>query len=222
GPPSRPGAPRPAPGTARAGPTERPAVAWRASAVVLLWRQGRHDRVVLVDLSHLGGAAGGPKIVKELHVGLVEVLPLVGHVVLVEDRFHRAHRFARATVHALVRVDVKHALALVDAIHGALLDAGFVEQVHAGLRDDVGHVGTPLPATSPRGPGPKYCGSRRPGSSACLHSTRSRGSGVFRPPGMAFRARPPVPGIAHFMQLELAGVGYQPGGDRPAHAGLGD
>ena len=51
----------------------------------------------------------------------------------------RADRFARAAVHALVRVDVEHALALVDAVDGAFFDACSVKHINAGLRDDVGH-----------------------------------------------------------------------------------
>jgi hypothetical protein len=36
-------------------------------------------------------------------------------------------------------MDVEHGLALVDAIHGADLDAGLVFHVDAGFRDDVRH-----------------------------------------------------------------------------------
>src|SRR5262249_51447215 len=74
-----------------------------------------------------------------LHVGLVVVLPLVRHIVLVEDGLNRADRLAGAAVHALIRVDVEHPLALVDAVDRALLDAGLVEHIDARLRDDVGH-----------------------------------------------------------------------------------
>src|SRR5699024_5959535 len=56
------------------------------------------------------------------------------------DRLDRAHRLAGAAVDALVGVDVEHALALVDAVHGTLLDAGQVLEVHTGLRDHVRHV----------------------------------------------------------------------------------
>jgi hypothetical protein len=33
------------------------------------------------------------------------------------------------------RADVEHALALVDAIDGAFPDAGFIQDIDAGLRD---------------------------------------------------------------------------------------
>src|ERR1019366_8990692 len=79
-----------------------------------------------------------------LDVRLVVVLPLIGDVVLVEDGLHRADRLAGAAVHALVRVDIEHALALVDAVDRAFLDARPVEHIDAWLRNDVRHVGTPL------------------------------------------------------------------------------
>src|SRR4029077_16393719 len=95
-----------------------------------LRRQRGHDRVVLGDLAQLGGAARGAEVLEELHVGLVEVLPLLRCVVLVEDRLDRADRLAGAAVDALVRVDVERALALVDAVDRALLDAGLVLHIH--------------------------------------------------------------------------------------------
>src|SRR4051812_25863953 len=107
-------------------------------------RQPRDERVVLVDLADLGGAPGRAEVVEELDVGLVVVLPLVGRVVLVEDRLNRADRLTRTAVDALVGVDVEHPRALVDAVDGALLDAGAVENIDARLGDDVGHAETLL------------------------------------------------------------------------------
>src|ERR1700682_4796984 len=65
----------------------------------------------------------------------------VGHVLLGVDRVHRARVDARATVDALVGVDVYHAVlfGLVNAINRADLDARLVLEVDAGLGDDVGH-----------------------------------------------------------------------------------
>src|SRR5690606_14483271 len=98
------------------------------------------DRVVLVDHAYLGGAAGRAHIVEELDVGLVVVLPLVRKVVFVVDRLDGAHRLARTAVDALVGVDVERAVAFVDAVHGAFVDAGPVLDIHTGQRDDVRHV----------------------------------------------------------------------------------
>src|SRR3954451_15540423 len=49
-------------------------------------RECSDDRVVLVDLADLGRPTGRAEVVEELDVGLVVVLPLLGRVVLVEDR----------------------------------------------------------------------------------------------------------------------------------------
>src|SRR5215213_2167509 len=109
------------------------------SLVVLLRRELGDDRVVLVDLAHLGGTTGRAEVIEELDVRLVVVLPLLRGVVLVEDRLDGADRLAGAAVHALVGVDVEHPLAFVDAVDRALVDARPVLQVDARLGDDVGH-----------------------------------------------------------------------------------
>src|SRR6266536_2555089 len=90
----------------RARPRGTEAAGWPGSVLDLLRRQGGDQRVVFVDLAGLGGAAGRAEVVEELDVRLVVVLPLIGYVVFVEDRFHRADRLAGAAVHALVGVDI--------------------------------------------------------------------------------------------------------------------
>src|SRR4029077_5388121 len=79
------------------------------------------------------------QLVEEIHVGLGVVAPLVGQIVLVEDRLHWAHRLARATVDALVGMDIQHPAALVDAVDRAFLDASLIEHIDARLGDHVGH-----------------------------------------------------------------------------------
>src|SRR5262245_27509843 len=111
------------------------------SLVVLLRRQLRDQRVVVVDLAELGRAAGRAEVVEEVDVGVVVRLPLLGRVVLVEDRLDRADWLAGTTVDALVGVDVEHPLALVDAVDRTFVDAGPVLEVDARLGDDVGHLG---------------------------------------------------------------------------------
>ena len=110
------------------------------------------DRMLYVqpdegDVAHQGAdvgrsARGAERLFalgEERGVGGGELLPLGRHVVVVEDGLHRADRLAGAAVHALVGVDVEHAVALVDAVDRAFLDAGIVLDVDAGLGDDVGH-----------------------------------------------------------------------------------
>jgi hypothetical protein len=81
---------------------------------------------------------------EELHVCLVVVSPLLWEIIFVVDGFDGAHWFACATVHTLIRVDVKHTVTFVDAIYGALIDAGTVFDIYTWQGDDVGQGGTPL------------------------------------------------------------------------------
>src|SRR5262245_47236916 len=96
------------------------------------------------DRADLRGAARRAERVvalgEEGRVRLGERLPLGGDVVLVEDRLDGADRLAGATVDALVRVDVEHPFALVDAIDRAFLNARLVLHVDARLGDHVRHV----------------------------------------------------------------------------------
>ena len=95
--------------------------------------------MVTVDDADLGGTTGRSHLGEELDVGLVVVGPLVGNVVLVVDRLDGADGLARTAVDTLVGLDVEHAIALVDAVDGALVDAGAIFEIDAGLGDDVCH-----------------------------------------------------------------------------------
>ena len=91
-----------------------------------LSRQSEDDGVVLIDETNLASAARRTYAVKELNVGSGVLLPLLWHVIFVVDGFHRADRFAGTTVHAFIRLDVEHAVALIDAVNWALFDASLV------------------------------------------------------------------------------------------------
>jgi hypothetical protein len=80
-----------------------------------------------------------------IHLG--EVLPLLGQVVLCENRLDRASRLARSTIDALDWVNIEHfgalkirlVLARMNAIDRANVDAGSVFGSDAGLSYYVGH-----------------------------------------------------------------------------------
>src|SRR3989338_3112196 len=130
--------------------------------------------------SGLRGRLDARIVLEELLVQLGEVLPLVRDLVLGEDRLHRAHGLARAAVDALVRMDIEHGLALVDAVHGADLDAGLVLDVDARLGDHVRH-GMPPSVVPPRVVRPNFSTRTcRRVSSARPHWVRSRGSRASR------------------------------------------
>jgi hypothetical protein len=79
-----------------------------------------------------GRASGRAKRVEEAGVLCRELGPLLGHVVFVEDRFHRADRLAGAAFHALIGVGIEHPLALVDAVDRALIGAGLILDIKHG------------------------------------------------------------------------------------------
>ena len=61
------------------------------------------------------------------------------------DRVDRAFWLANTTIDAFVRVDDQHVLALVEAVHGAHLNAVHGFAANAAVVDDVGQLGV-LPA----------------------------------------------------------------------------
>jgi hypothetical protein len=95
--------------------------------------------VVAVDFASLGSASGGTELIEELNVCFVVFRPLRWQVVLVVNRLNWANWLASAAVHALVWVDVKHAVALVNTVDRAFLDAGFVFHVYTWQSDNVSH-----------------------------------------------------------------------------------
>jgi hypothetical protein len=70
---------------------------------------------------------------------VVVLTPLARKVVLVVDRLYRAHWLASTAVHALIRVDVKHTVTLINAVDGTFVDAGFVLYIDAREGDYVSH-----------------------------------------------------------------------------------
>src|SRR5262245_19820206 len=94
--------------------------------------------------SGFGGGLYAWIVLEELLVDLGVLLPLGRQLIVDEDRLDGAHRFTRATVDALIRMDVEHRLALVDAIHGTDFHAGLVLDIDAGFRDHVRHSDLPI------------------------------------------------------------------------------
>src|SRR6266571_5613230 len=94
--------------------------------------------------SGLGGRLDARVVLEELLVDLRVLLPLSRQLVVDEDRLDGADGFAGSAVDTLVRVDVEHGLALVDAVHRADLDTGLVLDIDAGLRNHVRHSGLPV------------------------------------------------------------------------------
>jgi hypothetical protein len=82
--------------------------------------------VISSNSSYLCGAAWRTYGLEELHICFVVVSPLLGNIVFIVNGFNWTNWLTCTAVNALIRVDVKHAVTLVDAIYWALLDAGLV------------------------------------------------------------------------------------------------
>src|ERR1700694_4978720 len=76
----------------------------------------------------------------ELGVQVGVMRPFRWQGVLVEDGLHRAGPLACTTGDALIRVDVDHPVALVDAVNRTDLDAGLVPAVNTRLGHHIVHV----------------------------------------------------------------------------------
>ena len=68
------------------------------------------------------------------------MLPGAWNIVFVVNSFDWADWLAGAAIHALIRLDVEHATAFVDAIYWALLDARLVLNVYTRFCNYVGHL----------------------------------------------------------------------------------
>jgi hypothetical protein len=77
---------------------------------------------------------------EEASVVLAVCKDLQRQVALIVNGLDRAHRLARAAVHALVGVDVKGTAALVDAIDRAFVDATAIQDVDARFTNYISHV----------------------------------------------------------------------------------
>jgi predicted membrane GTPase involved in stress response len=96
--------------------------------------------VVLVGRAKPRSTARGSQLVKELGVDVKELLLVAGQVILVVDSLDGAHGLTGTAINALLRVNIKATLTLVNAVDRALFDASTILDVHAGQTDDVGHV----------------------------------------------------------------------------------
>ena len=95
--------------------------------------------MVVADKANFRSAARRSDSVKEFDIGFVVVGPLCWQVVFVVNRLNRANWLASSAVHTLIRVNVKHAIALVDAVDWAFFNASFVFDINARKRNYVSH-----------------------------------------------------------------------------------
>jgi hypothetical protein len=95
--------------------------------------------VVSRNGSYFGSTAWGTNLGEKVNVRLVVLAPLTRQVVFVVDRLYGTNWLASTAVNALIRVDVKHAVTLINAVDGTFVDAGFVLYIDARKGDYVSH-----------------------------------------------------------------------------------
>ena len=91
--------------------------------------------------AYLAGTTWRTNFNEEFAINCAKFSPLGWNVIFIINRLDWADRLARATVNALIWLDVKHPIALINAINGTLLDAGFIFHIDARLGDYIGHSG---------------------------------------------------------------------------------
>jgi hypothetical protein len=82
--------------------------------------------VISRDWSNFGSPSWGSNLREKVNIGLVVLTPFTRKIVFVIDSLYWANWLTSTAVHTLIRVDVKHAVALVDAVNWALIDTCFV------------------------------------------------------------------------------------------------
>jgi hypothetical protein len=119
-----------------------PGILWQVGKqldLLRLWRKRCDDWVISGDCSDFGSSAWRTDGLEKFHIGFVVIGPLLRNIILVVDGLNWTNWLTSSAVHTLVWVDVKHAVALIDAIHRAFFNAGFVFQVHAWESNNVSH-----------------------------------------------------------------------------------
>jgi hypothetical protein len=97
--------------------------------------------MILVNYADLRCPTGRAIIeeVEELDIGLIVVRPLVGQIVFVVDGFNRADWLTSTAIDALIRLDVEHTIALIDAIDRTFVDTCAILEINTGLGDNIRH-----------------------------------------------------------------------------------
>ena len=84
--------------------------------------------------------ARGRIALEHFAVELDVLLHVAGHILLREDRRHRAFRLARTAVDALVRMNEQLVGTLINAVDRTHVDAGAILGADAGFSNDVGYA----------------------------------------------------------------------------------
>jgi uncharacterized membrane protein YGL010W len=97
--------------------------------------------MIAIGQTDLACTTWGSELNEELAINCAILLPLRWDIIFVIDRFHRTDWLTGTTIHALIGLDIEHAIAFIDAIHWALFDAGLIFHIDTWLGNYIGHAG---------------------------------------------------------------------------------
>jgi hypothetical protein len=96
--------------------------------------------VIAWNWTNFGSSSWGSNLGEKVNVCLVVLTPLTREIIFVVDGLNWTNRLTRTAVNALIRVDVKHAVAFIYAVDGTLIDAGLVFNVDARKGNYISHL----------------------------------------------------------------------------------
>jgi hypothetical protein len=99
--------------------------------------------MVVICETDLCSSTWGAKFYEKLGINFWILFPFAWNVILVIDSFHWTDRLARTAIDALIRLDVEHAVAFIDAINWALFDAGLIFHIDTRLGNHICHEQPP-------------------------------------------------------------------------------
>jgi hypothetical protein len=95
--------------------------------------------VISRDWSNFGSSSWRSNLREEVNIGLVVLTPFARKIVFVVNSLYWANRLASSAVHALIRVNVEHAVALVNTVNWTFIDTGFVFDIYTRKGNYVCH-----------------------------------------------------------------------------------
>jgi len=99
--------------------------------------------MVVICKTDLCSSTWGAKLYEKLGINFWILFPLARNIILIVNSLNRADRLAGTTIHALIRLDIEHSVAFVNAIHWALFDAGLIFHIDTWLSNYICHEQPP-------------------------------------------------------------------------------
>ena len=125
--------------TRAVGSQQIPREIWKFDALLSGLRECDNHGMIGIDSSNLAGTARRSDRLEEDRIYLAILLPLTWNIIFVIDSLYGTDGLTGAAIDTFIGLDVEHPGALVNAVHGTLLDTGLIFYIHTRLGDYVGH-----------------------------------------------------------------------------------